>query len=91
MATKKSKAIREQADELRASLLELSEACPFHLDNPEDCQLFPLRKLNARKRLQWVNALSESDLLYLTTYHRVCLKIKRKSGLAKPRPPSQSA
>ena len=91
MARKKSKVIPEQVENLRANLLKLSEACPFHLDNPEDCQLFPLRKLNARKRLQWVNALSESDLLYLTTYHRVCLKIKRKSGLAKPRPPSQSA
>jgi len=83
MAKTKIKAIREQESELRANLLQLSEACPFHLANPTDCPLFALRKMEPRKRLQWFNALSESDLAYLATYHRVCLTIRVESGSAK--------
>ena len=75
----------EQKNELRAILLQLSEACPFHLANPEDCPLFPLRKREQTKRMQWFNALTESDLVYLASYHRVCLTIKVESGLAKLR------
>ena len=85
MARKKIKALHDQENELRANLLRLSEVCPFHLANPEDCQLFPLRRMEPTKRLQWVNALSESDLVYLTTYHRVCLRIKMESGSTKQR------
>jgi hypothetical protein len=70
---------RERPDELRASILKLSDACPFHLANPQDCPLSPLRKLKPAKRVEWVNALSEDDLIYLTLYHRVCLRIKGES------------
>ena len=82
MAKKKIKPIRGQKGELRANLLQLSEACPFHLANPDDCPLFELRRMEPTKRLQWVNALSESDLADLATYHRVCLRIKVESGSA---------
>jgi hypothetical protein len=85
MAKKKINAIREESTQLRANLVKLSEACPFHLANPEDCPLFPLRRMAPTKRLQWVAALSESDLAYLATYHRVCLRIKVESGSAKQR------
>ena len=85
MAKKKIKAIREQESELRANLLKLSEACPFHLANPEDCPLFPLRRMEPTKRLQWINALNEADLSYLANYHSVCLRIKVESGSAKQR------
>ena len=85
MAKKKIKAIREQKSELRANLLQLSEACPFHLTNPQDCPLFPLRKMEPKKRLQWLNSLSESDLAYVATYHRVCLTVKVESRLAQLR------
>ena len=85
MAKKKINAIREERTRLRANLLKLSEACPFHVANPEDCPLFPLRRMAPTKRLQWVSALSESDLAYLATYHRVCLRIKVESGSAKQR------
>jgi hypothetical protein len=85
MAKKKIKAIRGQKNELRANLLRLSEACPFHVANPEDCPLFPLRRMEPTKRLQWVNALSESDLAYLADYHHVCLRIKMESESAKRR------
>ena len=83
MAKEKIKAIRGLKSELRANLVQLAEACPFHHANPEDCPLFPLRKVEPRKRLEWLNALSESDLAYLATYHRVCLRIKVESGPAK--------
>jgi hypothetical protein len=74
----------EQQNELRASLLELSEACPFHQANPKDCPLCALRKMKPTKRLQWFDALTEDDLAYLATYHRVCLATKMDSGWAKP-------
>ncbi len=34
-----------QQDALRASFLALSEACPFDHCNPDDCPLFPVRKM----------------------------------------------
>ena len=80
MVRKKSKAMHEQERDLRANLLKLAEACPFHLANPEEFPLFPLRKMEPEKRLQWLNALGDSDLAYLTSYHRVCLRIKKKSA-----------
>ena len=67
-------------DKLKANLLELGEACPFHRDNPEDCPLFELRKLPRTKRLEWFRELSEEDLVYLTTYHQVCLGVKVGEG-----------
>ena len=64
----------EQQNGLRVNCLELSGACPFDQTNPEDCPLFSLRKRKPTKRLQWFNALSESDLADLATYHRLCLR-----------------
>ena len=65
-----------RSDELHANLAELAAACPFHQSNPEDCPLFPLRKMEATRRLQWLKALSEAELRYLANYHHVCLRIK---------------
>jgi hypothetical protein len=70
---------KKTKSELRANLLKLAEACPFHIANPEDYPLFSLRKMTRRKRLSWVNALSKADLAYLANYHRVCLRIKTAS------------
>lgn len=67
---------KKSKSELRDNLLKLSEACPFHITNPEDCPLFPLRRMPQSKRLAYVNALSKADLAYLANYHRVCLRIK---------------
>lgn len=64
MARNKSKALEEEKNELRANLLKLAEACPFSHANPGDCPLFPFRKMEPAKRLQWVNALSQSELAY---------------------------
>jgi hypothetical protein len=75
----------EQKKELRANLLELTEACPFHHANPEDCPLFRLRKMKPRKCLQWFNALTENDLAYLASYHRVCFATKVESSVVPAR------
>ena len=85
MPKKKMKAIKgsiphKEQNELRANLLKLSEGCPFHLANPEDCPLFALRRMKPAKRLEWINALSGNDLVYLATYHRVCLRMRRGSS-----------
>ncbi len=74
-----------QKNELRANLLELSEACPFHHDNPEDCPLFALRTMEPTKRVQWFDALAEDDWVYLANYHRVCFTTKVESGPARQR------
>jgi hypothetical protein len=64
---------------LPASLLKLSEACPFDQTNPEDCPLFTLRKMRPKNRSQWLSALTEDDLEFLAAYHRVCLHLKHAS------------
>jgi hypothetical protein len=62
--------------ELRANLLSLTETCPVDECNPEDCPLYLLRKMKPQQRLQWFNALDEDDLVYLATYHHICMDIK---------------
>jgi hypothetical protein len=90
MAANKLNAIRRSIPHtnnhnLRSNLLQLADACPFHLANPKDCPLFALRKMEPRKRVQWLKALSKRDLTYLTTYHRACLAVKVKCRLARLR------
>jgi hypothetical protein len=87
MATKHCKAKaasigRGKLSQIRANVLKLSDACPFHVANPADCPLFEVRKLAPAKRSQWVDALSKADLEYLAAYHRVCIRIRTKSGSA---------
>jgi len=62
--------------ELRASLLSLTKACPVDECNPKDCLLYSLRQMEPMQRLQWFNTLTEDDLVYLATYHHVCMSIK---------------
>jgi hypothetical protein len=75
-ATAISQISQRQKAELRASLFSLAVACPVDECNPEDCPLFAVRKMKPAQRLQWLDALSETDLSYLATYHHVCLKTK---------------
>ena len=63
-------------DELRANLLSIARACPVDERNPEDCPLYLLRKMKPRQQGQWLNALNEDDLVFLATYHHVCMNIK---------------
>jgi hypothetical protein len=74
--------VGKRRDELLLSLAELSDACPVHHLNPEDCPLYPLRRLELKKRQRWLKSLSEDDLGYLATYHHVCLKLKVESQTA---------
>jgi hypothetical protein len=73
---------RARCEALRASLLALSEHCPYDDCNPADCPLFELRKMNPEERVKWFSALSEDDLVYLSTYHHVCLSMRIQSGQA---------
>lgn len=67
---------RNQREELLSNLSQLAKACPFHQSNPEDCPLFPLRRLSPAERLRWLKSLSEADLSYLAAYHHICLRVK---------------
>ena len=67
---------QSRKDELRASLYSLAEACPVDECNLEDCPLFKVRKMKHMERLMWFDALSEQDLIYLNTYHHICLNTK---------------
>jgi hypothetical protein len=69
-------ASQRRKDELRASLLSLTKICPVDECNPKDCPLYSLRKMELMQRLQWFNALGEDDLVYLATYHHVCMNLK---------------
>lgn len=72
-----------QQNGLRASLSKFCEACPFDETNPQDCPLFPLRRMRPTRRLQWFDALTEDDLGYLAAYHHVCFTIRKgESGSA---------
>ena len=69
-------------EELRANLLTLATACPFDQCNPADCPLFPVRQMKPRARTHWLQSLPEADLIYLATYHQVCLSTKVEAKLA---------
>ena len=65
-----------QCEELRANLIALTSNCPVDHCNPADCPLFELRRMGLQERVKWFNALGEDDLMYLATYHHVCLHLK---------------
>jgi hypothetical protein len=70
--------IEELRDELRplARTCPVAEVFPSAASNPEDCPLCAVRKLNQSQRFQWFDALTETDLDYLASYHQVCLTAK---------------
>lgn len=76
---KKTKATNRLLERLRENLIQLTAACPFHVSNPTDCPLFPLRQLEPPERLEFINGLSEADLSYLANYHSVCLRIQSRA------------
>jgi hypothetical protein len=71
----------ERKKALRDNLVVLTEVCPFHRNNPEDCPLFELRKMEPAQRLEWFDALPEDDLAFLATYHHICLSTKSDSAV----------
>ena len=73
---------KQARKELQERLFELTKACPVDQCNPEDCPLFSLRELKPSQRKQWFNALSEDDLVYLVSYHYVCVSTRLESPRA---------
>jgi hypothetical protein len=74
---------REQRnDELRAYLLELSEACPIDPCASEECPLSALRKMDRKERASWLKELDQKDLAFLAAYHYICLDQKVEAKLA---------
>lgn len=71
-----------QSDELRDFVLALAECCPLDRCNPPDCPLYQLRKRKMAERLKWLQALDEDDVVYLTSYHYVCLTTKTEQLVA---------
>jgi hypothetical protein len=63
-------------DKLRANIRCLVEFCPVDKSNPKDCPLYLLRQMEHPRRLELFNALNEDDLVYLATYHHICLNTK---------------
>jgi hypothetical protein len=76
--------------DLLPTILEVLDACPVDHCNPTDCPLFALRSLPRRKRVLWLNALSEDDLRYLAAYHKVCMGLKLAAHPPASKPETQS-
>ncbi len=56
----------------RVKLFALAVSCPGG-GNPEECQLFCLRKdLSIRERFEWVKNLSDEDVLRYCIAHDTC-------------------
>jgi hypothetical protein len=68
--------VNQRKELLRANLFSFAQACPVEDCNPAECPLYQLRQMKYTERLEWLNALSEEDLAYLTAYHDVCLNLK---------------
>lgn len=69
-------ASQSRKDQLRASLIALTECCPVDGCNPKDCPLFPVRKMKPSARLEWFKALTEEDLIFIAAYHHVCMNVR---------------
>ena len=76
----------QKRTELQDNILNLASNCPMEHCNPADCPLYNVRKMELPGRLEWLNALSDEDLIYLNSYHFVCTKTKLdslKAGVGK--------
>ena len=71
-----NKRTRSRKAELRKALSSLAKLCPVDRNNPEDCPLQKVRKLNQSQRVKWINALNDDDLAYLAAYHHICMDVK---------------
>ena len=71
---------RDHEDLLREQLVSLAAGCPHTKDNPLNCPLHEVRKLEPSAIIDWVDELNPDNLDYLTMYHQCCLVIHRESG-----------
>ena len=49
--------------------------CPLG-DNPEDCQLYEIRKLPMEERLAWLEEKTNSEVVEMYQQHTKCLEQK---------------
>lgn len=73
---------QQQRAEMLDNLLNLAVNCPVDHCNPVNCPLHDIRKLELGRRLEWFKALTDEDLVYLNSYHFVCLKNRLDACLA---------
>lgn len=71
---------RDHEDVLREQIVSLAAACPHTKNNPLNCPLHEVRKLEPNAIIDWVDGLNPDSLEYLTMYHQCCLVIQRESG-----------
>ena len=67
---------QEAGKSLRANIFGLTVACPFELDNPDDCPLREIRLLSLRERKNWVYGKSVGECESIHKHHKACLQKK---------------
>ena len=67
--------------DLRAHLLSLlGEFQPHHCGD-DACPIYSLNQMPPMQRVAWLDALHQSELEYLASYHHVCLQTALQSNL----------
>jgi len=72
---------------LQAELLAVTENCTLARCSSDECPLCLLARMPRPKRHAWLTALTQSELEFLATYHRVCTKLQSSPAIA-PAPKS---
>ena len=67
---------QQKHEKLREHILRLEMECPLHHDNPHDCPLYEVRKMDLPQRQRWLESLTPENVSFLQAYHFVCLKTK---------------
>ena len=63
-----------EREEVLSQVIQLTAACPIENCATPLCPLFEVRKLAAGERMEWIRALSNEDLEFLSAYHQICLQ-----------------
>lgn len=72
------KNLQKSRDALRSNVLLVAEACPVEGCHPMECPLHSFRLLGTAARWEWVDALKEDELSYISAYCHVCFDMKQK-------------
>lgn len=59
---------------LRNDLIRsLMQECPIHKDNPEDCQLYSIRRLSVESKDAVIKSLTDKECMDIYIKHQACL------------------
>jgi len=72
----------QKRSEILDNLISAAVSCPVDHCNPVDCPLHELRKLELGRRLEWFRVLTDDELVYLNSYHFVCMQNRLKPYLS---------